>query len=172
MNEPLAIARLIDDRYEIYRVVTDMDALHEGFRDRVEDLQVTQLSLDQAGGLQNGYAGKLLCNPPIKSFGKESLPRMLKATGMALVLVIDDERFAEIKEQLSRRTRPMRSIVRIKRPKWLFSSEKASRASRKRWQAIPVAKRKKMMRKVANVRWIAQRRRERLEAQVKSEALF
>lgn len=154
------------DRYELYRVVTDMDALHEAFRDRVEDLQVTQLSVDQAGGLQNGYSGKLLCNPPIKSFGRESLPRMLKATGMALILVIDDERFAEVKEQLGQRKRPMRSIVRIKRPKWLFNPEKATKSSRKRWQAVPEAKRKKMMRKIANARWVAQRRRNRLAAQI------
>lgn len=140
---------LIDDRYEIYRVVTDMDALHEGFRDRVEDLQVTQLSLDQAGGLQNGYAGKLLCNPPIKSFGRESLPRMLKATGMALVLVIDDERFAEIKEQLGQRRRPHRPIARRLKPKWLFKPANARQMGKKRWEGVSDAKRSRLMKKIS-----------------------
>lgn len=152
------------DRYELYRVVTDMDALHEAFRDRVEDLQVTHLSIDEAGGLQNGYSGKLLCTPPIKSFGRESLPRMLKATGMALILVIDDERFAEVKEQLGQRKRPMRSIVRIKRPKWLFNTKKSLKMQILRNEKLSPQQRRRIAKKAAKVRWSAHRRRQLLIA--------
>jgi hypothetical protein len=146
------------DKYELYRVISDWDALHEGFRDRVEDLQITRVEIDAAGKLQPGYAAKLLCDPPMKSFGKESLPRMLKATGMALVLVIDDERFAPVKERLTKRRRPARSIVRTKRPAWLFTRELASKSSKKRWENVAPEVRKKMMRKLAKASHRARRK--------------
>lgn len=38
----------IDDRFEVYRIVTDMEALHEAFIERVEDLQVTRVAIDVA----------------------------------------------------------------------------------------------------------------------------
>lgn len=156
-------------KYELYRVVTDFDALHEGFRDRVEELQITRLETDAAGQLQPGYSAKLLCNPPIRSFGKDSLPGMLKATGMALVLVIDDERFAPVKERLSLRKRPLRSMVRRVRPKWLFTSQKASRNGKKRWANVPEEKRKKIMKKLAKAGWITRRRKAR-SAKMQMEA--
>lgn len=153
------------ERYELYRVITDMDALHEGFRDRVEELQATRLEIDAAGKLQPGYSAKLLCDPPIKSFGRESLPRMLKATGMALVLVIDDQRFAITKAQLSKRKRPNRAIVRRVIPKWLFKPEKAREMGKKRWQGVSDAERTRIMKKVSKAALRARRRKARLAAQ-------
>lgn len=136
------------DRYELYRVITDLESLHEGFRDRVEDLQITRLEIDAAGEMQSGYSAKLLCDPPMRSFGDKSLPRMLKATGMALVLVIDDERFAVVKERLALRRRPARSIVRSKRPAWLFTRSKSLKMLAKRWSEVSPETRKKMARKM------------------------
>lgn len=75
---------------DIYRVVTDMEALHEAFRDRVEDMDVSRLELDAAAGFTPGYASKLLCDPPIKYIGKNSLAKMLKGTGLAIALVVND----------------------------------------------------------------------------------
>jgi hypothetical protein len=135
-------------KYELYRVVTDFDALHEGFRDRVEELQITRIETDAAGHLQPGYSAKLLCNPPIKSFGRSSLPGMLRATGMALVLVIDDERFAPVKERLSQRKRPVRAMVRRVKPKWLFSGQKAVKCGKKRWEGVPAEARTNQMKRV------------------------
>jgi hypothetical protein len=153
------------DRYELYRVITDMDALHEGFRDRVEELQATRLEIDAAGKLQPGYSAKLLCDPPIKSFGRESLPRMLKATGMALVLVIDDQRFAITKAQLAKRKRPNRAIVRRVIPKWLFKPEKAREMGKKRWLGVSDAERTRIMKRVSKAALRARRRKARLQAQ-------
>jgi hypothetical protein len=146
-------------QYELYRVVTDLDALHEGFRDRVEELQITRLETDAAGQLQPGYSAKLLCNPPIRSFGRDSLPGMLKATGMALVLVIDDARFAPVKARLALRKRPLRSMVRKARPKWLFTSQKASKNGKKWWSGLTEAQRKRTIKKLCRARDRARRRR-------------
>lgn len=165
MNAPV-----IPERYELYRVVTDLDGLLEAFRDRVEDLQVTRESIDQAGGLQSGYSGKLLCSPPMKSLGRESVPRMLKATGMALVLVIDDERFALIKEQLAKRKRPHRAIARRIKPKWLFKPENARQMGKKRWEGVNDATRSRIMKKVSRAADRARRARLRKSLQATAQA--
>src|SRR4051812_15399498 len=75
---------------EIYRIVTDMEALHEAFRDRVEDMDVSRIELDAMAGLTPGYASKLLCDPPMKFVGKETLGKMLKGTGLRLAVIVDN----------------------------------------------------------------------------------
>lgn len=141
------------DQYEVYRIVTDYEALHEGFRDRVDDLEVTRQEIDAAGNLLPGYAGKLLCSPPIKNLGLVSLGKMLKATGMALVLVIDDERFAPVKAQMSKRQRPMRTNVSIKPPHWLISKETASKMRALGVLKLSPRQRKLIAKRAARARW-------------------
>ena len=153
---------LIEDKYEVYRIVTDMEALQEAFRDRVDDLQTTRLGIDEAGGFQSGYSAKLLCEPPMKQIGKVSLPKLLKATGMVLVLVIDDERFAPVKADLVKRQRPMRANARMQKPAWLFCKDKAREAGEKRWSGVSPAKRKRIARKAAKARWAKHVERERV----------
>lgn len=150
---------MIDDRFEVYRVVTDYAALCEAFSERVEDIQATRLGVDAAGGFALGHASTLLCRPQIKGYGPESLTHMLKATGMVLVLAIDDERFAKVKDRLGRRERPLRSNLRIPRPRWLFTRSKASKTSKKRWADVPPEQRKKLMKKLAKASWRARRRK-------------
>lgn len=156
----MSIIEKIDDKYEVYRIVTDMEALHEAFRERIEDLETTHIEIDAAGKLQPGYTSKLLAPKPMKQFGKESLPRMLKATGMALVLVIDDERFAPIKAMLAKRERPLRANARIVKPAWLFTRDQARLMGGKRWAGLSEKKRASIARKAAKARW-AKRRKER-----------
>lgn len=47
----------------------------------------------------------------IKGYGPVSLTKMLKATGMVIVLEIDEERFAKVRERLGRRERPLRRAL-------------------------------------------------------------
>jgi hypothetical protein len=98
--------------FEAYRIVVDYDGLCEAFSDRVEDLQATRLGVDAAGRFAGGHASTLLCNPQIKRYGPTSLSKMLAATGLVIVLAIDEERFAKVKERLGRRERPLRSPAR------------------------------------------------------------
>ena len=152
------VPELIEGRFEVYRIVTDMEALYEGFIDRVEDLGVTRLAVDEAGGFTGGHSAKILCTPPIKHLGKISLPKMLKATGMALILVIDDERFAPVKAKMAKRKKHMRAVARIRRVKGYFTKENAVKYGKKRWDGISPAVRKKIMHKVAKAGWIKRRR--------------
>lgn len=154
----------IEDKYELYRIVTDMDALHEAFRDRIDDLNATRTSVDDAGGFTPGYSAKILCHPPMKAIGRDSLPKILKATGMALVLVIDDKQFSVVKDKLIKRRRPIRAVARIKRVKGFFTTENAGKINKKRWAKISPELRSKIMRRVINARWRAERRRSALAA--------
>ena len=100
----------------IYRVILDYEALHEMFRDRVEDLNTSRDSIDVAGKFTPGYAAKLLCNPPMRMLSRESLGKMLDATGMVLVAVVDDERFAVVKSALIQRKRRDKHAAARSRP--------------------------------------------------------
>jgi hypothetical protein len=94
--------------FEPFRIVEDYDALCEAFSDRVEDLQATRLGVDAAGGFALGHSSTLLCKPQIKGFGPTSLTRMLSACGLVIVLAIDDEKFAKVKDRLILRERQLR----------------------------------------------------------------
>lgn len=157
-------------KYELYRVVLDYEALVDGFLDRIYDLDTT-LSLPS---FADGQAQKLLTKEPGKmrsdrpttpsrrTFGWESLGKMLDDTGLALVLVVDDERFATVKEQLTkRRRRPERAFARSKRPAWLFRKKKAREMGKRRWSGKTEQQRKKAARKAGRASGRARRRRAR-----------
>ncbi|WP_316176246.1 hypothetical protein [Bradyrhizobium sp. SZCCHNRI1073] len=164
MSAPDTETITTSDGYEIFRVCTDMEALHDAFRDRVEDLNISRETLDELGGFTARYSAKLLCDPPMKWIGRETLPKMLKATGMAIVLVLDDDRFAPTKAKLANRKRTVRAVARIKRVKGYFTKENAGFYSKNSWKHLPPAKRSRLARKAANARWRAARRRKKLEA--------
>lgn len=162
-------------QYELYRVILDYEALQDGFADRIEDLNVTLTEVDAAAGMTRGQVQKLLrklgpddFRPSAqrkysRGFAWETLGKTLKGTGLALALIVDDERFAPVKAQMAKRERPNRSIVRTRRPKWLFTSEKARKISKTRWNAIPKELRAPMMKKAMRAAKAARRRKQRLE---------
>jgi hypothetical protein len=162
--------------YELYRVILDYEALQDGFLDRIDDLNTTLEQIDAAGGLANGNTQKLLTKDGGKrgpdrlhslkrTFGWESLGKMLKGTGMALVLVLDDERFAPIKEQLTARKRPRQQAnASSMRPTWLFTKKKARELGKKRWSKLTPAQRKRLTRKAGRASGKSRRRKARQKA--------
>ncbi|SRR6266700_3429489 len=140
MNAPV-------DRWEPYRVVTDYEALQDGVLDRIDDLETTFEQIEMAGEMARGQLQKCLTRNPGKPitrkrdcrhasnrrmFGWESLAKTLKGTGLALVLVLDDERFADTKAQLMKRKRQRQpAYAGLKRPTWLFTKKNAAAMGRK-----------------------------------------
>lgn len=169
MSAPDTETITTSDGYEIFRVCTDMEALHDAFRDRVEDLNISRETLDELGGFTARYSAKLLCDPPMKWIGRETLPKMLKATGMAIVLVLDDDRFAPTKAKLANRKRTVRAVARIKRVKGYFTKENAAVFGKKRWENMTPTQRTRLSRKANRLRWQAVRRRKKLEAAQQAE---
>lgn len=104
------MTEIIVDRYELYRVILDYEALQDGFIDRVDEMEVPLTEVDAAGGLTRGNTQKLLVKNPeakwARKFGWDSLGKVLKGTGLALLLVVDDERFAPIKADMLKRRHP------------------------------------------------------------------
>ncbi len=151
--------------WEPYRIVLDYEALQEGFLDRIEDLNTTLEQIDMAGDFSKGNAQKLLSKCPSvrgwdrtrrdrRILGWESLGKMLKGTGLALVLVVDDARFAPLKEQLAKRkNRRQPAIASIERSAWLINKDNAREMALKRWSVTSPAKRERMARKAAKARW-------------------
>jgi hypothetical protein len=156
--------------WEPYRIITDLEGLREVFCDRAEDLNISRVTIDEAGGLTPGYSSKLLCEPPMKPLTNENIPKMLKATRLVLIAVIDDERFAATKTELSTRKRKFRAVARIKRVKGLFNKENAAEYGKKRWLGVSALKRSRIARKAANARHRANRRRKKIEV-AQSKAL-
>jgi hypothetical protein len=72
-------------------------------------------------------------------------PREPSLTGLALI--VDDERFAPIKEEMAKRKRPPRRIGRATRPRWLFTSQKARKLRKKWWDSLTPEQQKKHQRK-------------------------
>jgi hypothetical protein len=156
MNAPIRSmpeTMMVDDKYEVYRVVLDYEALLEGFTDRIEDLNVSRITIDEAGEFTPGHASKILCNPPMKMLGMRTLGKMLKATGMALVLVVDDERFAPIKAQMAKRRRAVRPIGSIERPTWLITREISQNMQVLRNKKLTPRQRKMIAKRAAKARW-------------------
>jgi len=149
--------------WEPYRVITDLEALREVFVDRAEDLNISRVTIDEVGGLTPGYSSKLLCEPPMKPLTNETIPKMLKATRLVLIAVVEDERFAAAKAELSKRKRKVRAVARIKRVKGHFTPENAAEYGKKRWEGIPEATRSRLARRAVNARHRAARRRRKLE---------
>ncbi len=143
--------------FEPYRVFTDLDGLREALVDRIEDLNISRPTVDEAAQLTPGYAAKLLCDPPMKQLANGTIPKLLKATGMVLVAVIDDERFAQIKDQLMARKHKVRRVGRLIRMKGPITKENAAKYNKARWENVTPEMRKKFMRKIAKAGWRTRR---------------
>lgn len=164
------------ERYEVYRVILDYEALQDGFLDRIDDLNTTLEQIEISGNLTKGNVQKLLTKssgtprngrraPAKRTFGWESLGKMLNGTGLALMLVVDDARFAPIKEQLLARRKPRQPAnARSTRPTWLFTKAKAREMGAKRWSTMSESQRKRLARKAGKASARARRRRARLKA--------
>ena len=85
--------------------IETLQGLHAALRDRAEALGWTREVIGEAAGLTSGYAGKLLSPTPQKSLGEVSMPAVLGALGVRLVLVVDPDA-KPLLARLPRRQRP------------------------------------------------------------------
>ena len=155
---------------EPYRVILDYEALEDGFLDRIEDINIPFTTVDENGDMTRGMTQKLLSKSRerwARTLGVESLGKMLKGTGTALVLVIDDERFAEIKADMKlRKRRPTPANAGSIKPPWLFTKKKAREMGKKRFSLMTDAERKRHQRKAGKASGKSRRRKARLIKQV------
>jgi len=86
------------------RIVRSLEDIQVELRSIAETRGMTRLTIDELAGLASGHAAKLLGPIPAKRLGPETLPRLLRALALRLVLEDDPERLAEIAEHLHGRS--------------------------------------------------------------------
>jgi hypothetical protein len=145
----------------IYRIVTDYEGVQDAFADRIEDINVPLTEVDAVAGMTRGNMQKLLVKSDAKwarEFGWKTLGDALKGTGMVLAFILDDEKFAPIKAQMTRRkSNSPRNLGQI-RMKWLLTPKKASKLRKTWWASLSDAQKKRIQRKAQKGQAAARRR--------------
>ena len=84
--------------------VRDYGGLVEALRARCDELNVAGITLDDLAGLAVGHVNKLLCPQPMRVLGPVSLPALLGALGLQLIVAEDPEALARVRARLTPRT--------------------------------------------------------------------
>jgi hypothetical protein len=89
-----------------------LEDLRLALRARAEALNISRETLDAAAGLAAGHASKILAPRPIKRIGGRTLPLLLGALGLRLVLIEDPEALGRIASRLEPRQvrTPIRAV--------------------------------------------------------------
>ena len=153
---PAPTVRVKIEEINLYCIVDNYAALQDGFADRIEDLNVTQTEIDAAGGMTRGQVHRLLrkldpedfrpsATRHCSQFAWKTLGQTLKGTGLALALIVDDERFAPVKAKMVQRARPSRPPnARSPRPRWLFTKKNASEMGKASGEARRAKRRERL----------------------------
>jgi hypothetical protein len=93
--------------------VWSYEDLHRIMRARASELNLSRESIDAIAGLQDGYAAKLLSPRPIKKLGPLSIPLVLPALGLKLIVIVDEQQTRKIQARISqpRRQASVRSAA-------------------------------------------------------------
>jgi hypothetical protein len=139
--------------------ISDYAGLHAALRARSNYLGISRATLDDIGGLQDGYSSKLLAPVPIRTIGPRMLGLLLGALGCRLVLVEDDAALKRISRRLVQRRPCVNAsgdVLPIKRHKrrgiWR-TSEWSRVMNSRRSLLLSRSKRSAIARKAAQVRW-------------------
>lgn len=130
-----------------------MDDLVAAIRGRRMELGLSQLELDERAGLASGYVGKLeasLTNPTARnarSIGRKSMPLLLKALGLELVVVQGPAKDAENEKYFS-------ALLAIRKKKL---AENGALGARIKWARMTEPERKRYMNRMT--RAAAEKRR-------------
>jgi hypothetical protein len=80
--------------------------LMQVIRARIRELQITHETVDAVSGLQSGYAGKLLCDPPMKRIGRVTWDVIFDTLGLKIVVAENRAQTAKLRPRLVKRKAP------------------------------------------------------------------
>jgi hypothetical protein len=95
--------RNVSDEIEILAEVNGYGDLHRTMRQQAEELQVSRETLDAVSGVQSGYSGKLLADPPIKILGWDLAPCFLPTLGLKLLIAKDPAALAKLSHRMPKK---------------------------------------------------------------------
>jgi hypothetical protein len=139
-------------------------ALRAAIRERITELQTTYDAVDQAAGLPDRFASKLLTEPPMRGISASVLWLILPALGYDIGLIHNADALAKRRGLLAPRKhshhRPatMITIARRRMAPWLWNSESAKKMGRLGGRARAAklhanAAISEVRRKAASARW-------------------
>lgn len=129
---PRGGARMTDLR--VIAVIADEADLVTAWRERAEELNASRSEIDRVAGLPTGYAGKMMCIPPIKYAGPQSFWNVCGALGLAVQLVVDPTataRFAGSMDQRDTKNARLRRMIHKSKLPWLITPETARKLGAK-----------------------------------------
>lgn len=142
---------------------TDADGLIELYRQRKDELGLTNEWFDEYSGLARGHVGKLLGDARAKNLGATTIHAMNCSLAVKFVMVVDVEQAAVMQPRWEKRERPLQAMLNrlsmraFERAKPHVMREvgraggKASASAR--MSKLTKAKRSKIARKAARARW-------------------
>jgi hypothetical protein len=80
-------------------------AVRRVFRDRIHALGVTYSTVDGIAGLADGYAAKVLSEPPAREMGTDAMWALAGALGIWFVPIVDHERTKAVRGRWVKRQR-------------------------------------------------------------------
>lgn len=146
------------DAVRVFAAIGSMADIHEALRARFDALELSRTTIDAAAGLADGYASKLLANPPIRGFGDVSLFPTLEVAGLRLALIEDPEAAART-AKLQKRARSQvrcqaagtRRMIAAIRPAVL--RELGAKGGKARMAKLTPAERRRLGKLAARARW-------------------
>lgn len=128
-------------------------------RKRVAELDITHAELDHLAGLQDGYASKLLCEPPMKRMGPLTMFLVFEALGMQVAFQDDSAALDRIKTRLVRRMFPRRMpgrsvhdpMIIVLQPDLLAKARRRGGENSRKYMGRRQAKR--IAKQAARIRW-------------------
>lgn len=154
-----------------FAVFDDYHGLVAALRRRKNDLNLSDVTVDELANLAAGHTGKLLGAAEVKRLGPLSLFAICYALSVKVALVEDPEAMEKIAEFGEKRKRPPYATLEaralgttaLSRVRPAVLSELSKLGNQARQCKIPAARRSSIARNAANARW-KQRRQQRRRA--------
>jgi hypothetical protein len=90
------------------RLIRTMEDLAAALRAKREDIDVACETIDEIAGLTHGHVARITAPIPTKGLGSKSLPAVLGALGVALMLVDDPDQIVRVRGRWTKRKRAPR----------------------------------------------------------------
>jgi hypothetical protein len=126
----------VADEAQIIGEARDYDELVAVIRRRKDALQLSDAVVDELGGLAVGHTSKLLGSVPVKTLARVSLPALLGALAIKIVIMVDDEQAARIRRRWQRKATVMDHppVMTLRQARPIIRERDARKAAMARWK--------------------------------------
>jgi hypothetical protein len=142
-----------DERPKVLGEFVEYSDFIQVIRNRVAELSIHGTRFDALAGWPEGYLSKLTSAHPVRRVGLQSMGPLLSAMGVKLVMIEDPEGTQRLKDRLEPRNnsypRATCTLRIVTDKQWRRLQKLGGKA---RWNGIPKAQRREIMREVRAAR--------------------